>query len=370
MKLFDEKESTKIKYGLSLTSRIFWVILFVLLVVIFVCYINRDKTSSAFSDNASVGAENMVEGNDINTVIDNTPYDGLLGMDKNTAGDLTDISISNDETLNKDEPTATPTSDEQTANTDKDMSNYFSIMLPSGDLESVKINPYITKNTYESEKFTVNNKGRASYDSKKMQLGISVSSTQGFIDFIKVKKDGIDYAMLSAGCRGYGTGQIVLDSYLADNLYNAKNAGISTGIYFSSQAISNEEAIEEANLVLSLISMYTVDYPIVFRMDDIINDTSRSKDLSKMDRTSIAKSFLDTIKNAGYDTALYGSPYFLIKKVELSQFNGYDIWIASDITNPYFPYQFDMWEYTRSVNVDGVAGNVPMSISMLDYKIK
>ena len=87
--------------------------------------------------------------------------------------------------------------------------------------------------------------------------GIDVSKHQGNIDWTKVAADGVEFAFIRVGLRGYGTeGKLVEDEYFEQNIKGALQAGIKVGVYFYSQAITDAELLEEANLVLEKVKPY------------------------------------------------------------------------------------------------------------------
>ena len=87
--------------------------------------------------------------------------------------------------------------------------------------------------------------------------GIDVSQWNGSIDWKKVKEDGIDYVIIRIGGRGYGSnGRLYFDDYLKDYMKGAKDAGLMIGGYFFSQAITEAEALEEANYTHSILQSY------------------------------------------------------------------------------------------------------------------
>ena len=176
--------------------------------------------------------------------------------------------------------------------------------------------------------------------------------------------------MLRVGARGYGSGQIALDDYFADNMKRAGDAGLQIGVYFSSQAITEEEAVEEANMVLENIKDYKITYPVAFDMSFVDNDTARIETVSRADKTRIAKAFLDTIAAAGYKTILYGDKEWLIKEIDLSKLSAYDVWLSQMEDVPDYPYRFTMWQYADDVTIDGIAGYANMNISFIDYSEK
>lgn len=246
------------------------------------------------------------------------------------------------------------------------------IINEKGEEEWILISPYLPKHSYDFANL-VSQSGIMKYytDGKQTSyVGVDLSKNQDYVDFGKVKKSGIDFAMLRLGSRGYGTGQISLDDYFMDNARRAEEAGVKVGAYFFSQAISEEEAVEEAKFVLEQIVDLSIDYPIAFDMEKIANDTSRIDDLGKSEKTKIAKAFLETITAAGYKVVLMGTKEWLIKEIDYSKLTAYDIWLVQEEDIPDYPYRFTMWQYSRKAVVDGISGYVNLNISFIDYAEK
>lgn len=246
------------------------------------------------------------------------------------------------------------------------------IINDSGKEEWVLISPQLDKNTYDFSNL-VSHSGLMRYykDGKEVSfLGVDISKYQDHVDFNKLKKAGIDFCMIRVGARGYGTGQLILDENFQDNIKRATDAGLEVGVYFFSQAITEEEAIEEANMVLEYIKDYEVSYPVAFDMEYIENDTARVEQLSKKEKTQIAVTFMDAIETAGYTPILYGKKEWLIKKLDLTKLEDYDIWLSQYEDIPDYPYEFSMWQYTNQGTVDGISGKVDLNISFIDYSEK
>ncbi len=241
-----------------------------------------------------------------------------------------------------------------------------------GEEEWVLISPYLPKHEYDFTKLVCQSNIMKYYEDGKQvsYLGADISKYQDYVDFVKLKKAGADFVMLRAGARGYGTGQLVLDDYFNDNMKRATDAGLQVGVYFSSQAVSVDEAIEEANMVLANLAEQRITYPVAFDMGFVDNDTARIEVLSKSEKTEIAKAFLDTIAAAGYKTMLYGDKEWLIKEIDMSKLTAYDVWLSQMADVPDYPYKFAMWQYTTEGTIDGVAGYVGLNISFIDYSEK
>lgn len=151
------------------------------------------------------------------------------------------------------------------------------------------------KHNYREENFVVNSKKEIEYyDDGKMisHKGIDVSKYQGKIDWKKVHDDGVEFAIIRLGVRGYESGKVVLDDYFDDNIKGANEAGILTGVYFFTQAISVEEAEEEAEFVIEHLSEYDVTCPIVFDVEKIEGSKGRMNKLTQEERTDVTLSLI------------------------------------------------------------------------------
>jgi len=246
------------------------------------------------------------------------------------------------------------------------------ITYADGSEEWVLISPYLTKNTYDFTNLVSQSNIMKYYENgKKVSfLGVDVSKYQDYVDFGSLKSEGVDYVMIRVGARGYSTGQITLDENFDDNMIRAKEAGLEVGVYFYSQAVSEEEAIEEANFVREHIAAYEIDYPVAFLMEKVSNDKARTDGLSKNDKTLITRAFLNTIKEAGYMPMVYGNKEWLIKEVDLSKLSEYDIWLSQSGDLPDYPYRFSMWQYTNTGDINGISGYANLSINFIDYSAK
>lgn len=263
--------------------------------------------------------------------------------------------------------------DEETEKKDPmDDGRHTLIEYSDGTTEWVVISPYLTKNTYDFSKL-VSNDEQLKYTENGKQvsfLGVDISKYQGEVDFYQLKDAGVDYVMLRVGARGYGSGKIIMDEYFANNMQKATEAGLDIGVYFYSQAVTQEEAIEEANVVLQSINGYTLQYPIAFDMEYVENDTARVEALTRADKTAITKVFLDTVQAAGYRGMIYGNKEWLIKRIDLTKLTEYDVWLSQEKDIPDYPYKFAMWQYTTSAKIEGIEGYADLNVCFIDYSAK
>lgn len=195
--------------------------------------------------------------------------------------------------------------------------------------------------------------------------GIDISEHNKEIDFSKVKADGIDFVYLRLGWRGYTEGGLNQDKMFETYYRQAKEAGLKIGVYFFSQAINVKEARDEADFVLKRISGKELDLPIAYDYEDAGEDDGRIKDLDIKEITDNAISFLERIRNKGYDAILYTNLHWLNERYDLSRITRYRIWLAQYYDLPTYPYEFEMWQYSENGAVSGISKETDLNIMFI-----
>ena len=202
--------------------------------------------------------------------------------------------------------------------------------------------------------------------------GVDVSKWQGKIDWARVKRSGIDFAIIRIGFRGEN-GIIYKDDCADYNIQQADKAGLLVGVYFFSTAKTAAEAEEEAKWTASAIAGYPISYPVVYDCEGFLSENSRMYGLSKEQRSDNALAFLNYIKSAGYEGMFYaakseleGSLYWDTARLE----NAFEIWVARYPATPYpttptpdYGGKYAMWQYTNKGTVSGITGNADISVS-------
>lgn len=246
------------------------------------------------------------------------------------------------------------------------------VVRPDGTQQWIMINSYLDKNTYKEEGFVYEEPVLKYFENgdKASWLGVDISKENGEPDFSKLKKAGVDFVMIRIGYRGYESGNISPDEEYFDNIQKANEAGLSVGVYFESQAITTEEALEEAEFVITNLIEMKVTYPVVFDLGLVANDTSRIDNLPKSQLTEITNTFCNRIREAGYKPMVYGNKYWLLRKIDLTMLGDYDIWLSQNGQTPDYPYEFAMWQYSSTGKMSGVSGDLNMNISFVDYTQK
>ena len=205
-------------------------------------------------------------------------------------------------------------------------------------------------------------------------FGADFSKHQGTIDWASVKQSGVEFVILRAAVRGYGSsGNLMTDSQIAANIEGALSQNIDVGIYVFSQAVTTEEAVEEAERALDIIKGYDIKLPIYFDSEysGAPNRTGRADGLTKAERTSLAIAFCETVRNAGYKPGVYASKSFFYNNLGYAAFQsrGYEIWLAhyiSSVTD--FKYPYNIWQYTSKGSIGGVQSEyADLDIAYYDY---
>lgn len=191
------------------------------------------------------------------------------------------------------------------------------------------------------------------------RIGIDVSAWQNEVDWKLVQASGMEFAMIRLAWRGSTEGGIRADDYAAANYRGAKDAGLEVGGYVFSQAVTPEEAVEEAQFVIEMMQEWKMDLPIVF---DWEQTWDRTANVSARTLTDCALAFCQTMEEAGYDAMIYFNPHMAYNNIYLEELDEYGFWLAMYDAPMTFPYQIDMWQYTQNGSVLGVEGSVDLNI--------
>lgn len=236
----------------------------------------------------------------------------------------------------------------------------------------VEVDKSLARNTLQQEAFFKTPSGRAVYSEGTCMQGIDVSVFQEDIDWSAVARDGVAFAFIRAGYRGYANGTIVQDELFEKNLQGASENGLKTGVYFFSQAMNEEEAREEAEFVLSALRGQKLDMPVVFDWEAVEQnfdeaDTShapiRTAGMDGKTVTDCALAFCEEIQAAGYEPMVYlnnDTGYFLY---DISRLQGIKLWYAAYRSHwADFYYQIDAWQYTEQGKIKGIDGMVDLDL--------
>ena len=222
----------------------------------------------------------------------------------------------------------------------------------------------VPANELTEESFSSND-GRIEYTGTDYDVlrGVDVSEHQLDIDWKQVAASGVDYAYIRVGWRGYTEGGLFEDAYFERNIQGALDAGLHVGVYMFSQAVTVQEAIEEADFVLERIGKYNVTLPVVFDWEKIEAAEARSHGLTMELRTDCARAFCEMVKSAGYVPCVYFNRNLGYYGYDLTRLTDYEFWFSLPESGfPNFYYACDMWQYSFTETVPGIAEPTDMNL--------
>lgn len=214
-------------------------------------------------------------------------------------------------------------------------------------------------NSYDTAAFRTEENGRITYSGTDttVRFGIDVSEHQGVIDWAAVAADGVEFAMIRCGWRGYGsTAGLNEDKYFRANIEGALAAGLDVGVYFFSQALTEAEAREEAAYTLELIAGYDLTFPVVFDWEQVAVRGSRTLSPDWAAVTDCTEVFCDAVAAAGYTPMTYFNMSMAYLRLDLSRLQKYHGWLAWYHEVPEYRYEYRMWQYGALTTVAGVKG--------------
>lgn len=291
---------------------------------------------------------------ELNTILDNARKEGAEAEKQEYLTTLKELMLSGEGTVS--------------------MLRYFFpdqiVFVADGSYHFMEIDEQLEPRTYLTENLVIGENQVYEYyeDGQKVsRKGIDVSSFQGVIDWESVAQDGVEFAIIRMGIRGYGTGKLVVDEQFEANIEGALAAGLDVGVYFFSAAVSEEEAIEEADFLIEAMAPYGIQCTVVLDIEDVNSDSARTNGLTKEQWTDHAIAFCERVKAAGYTPMIYGNLQSFMLMLDLTRLEEYDKWFAAYIPYFYYPYDFEVWQYSDSGTVSGISESVDLNISFYDW---
>lgn len=192
--------------------------------------------------------------------------------------------------------------------------------------------------------------------------GIDVSQHQANINWDKVKSSGIGFAILRLGWIGNKDNHTV-DTTFERNYNEAKRVGIPVGVYVYNYCKSIENAKKGANWVVSKLKGKSLDLPVYLDQED-----ASIKGLGKAVLTNMCIEFNTIIEKAGYWAGVYANKDWFTNYLNKDTLGAkYTLWVAQyansctlNVANK------DIWQYSNSGAVNGIAGRVDMNIMYRD----
>ena len=196
--------------------------------------------------------------------------------------------------------------------------------------------------------------------------GIDVSEHQGRIDWNAVKASGIDFAILRVGFGAPSWGGRV-DYQFNRNISECERLGIPYGVYIYSYAFDNQQAADEASMVIDCLSGHNPRLPVYYDLEDrtIIADGRQSGIASR------AQTFCNKISSAGYKPGIYANLNWFnnILTDPVFKSGSWDHWIAQYNSQCHYTGSYSFWQYTSRGKVSGISGNIDMNYAYVDVSL-
>lgn len=196
--------------------------------------------------------------------------------------------------------------------------------------------------------------------------GIDVSEHQGRIDWNAVKASGIDFAILRVGFGAPSWGGRV-DYQFNRNISECERLGIPYGVYIYSYAFDNQQAADEASMVINCLSGHNPRLPVYYDLEDnsIIANGRQTGIASR------AQVFCNRISAAGYEPGIYANLNWFNNILTDSVFksSSWDHWIAQYNSKCDYIGNYSIWQYKSNGKVPGINGNVDMNYAYVDVSL-
>ncbi len=205
------------------------------------------------------------------------------------------------------------------------------------------------------------------YNSSAQSLAIDVSHWQGKIDWTKVKKDGIQAAIVRTSYSAKTvTSKAVDDRQWENNIKGCKANGIPYGVYIYSLATTPAQVEKEAQHVLDMMKDVSANpkYPVFLDLED-----AKQNKLSQAQLKNIYDAWAKKIKAGGYTPGVYASKSWWNNQLAtLVIQSGYTRWVAQ------WPYTYtsttrcsftkakvNIWQFSDNGRVNGISGAVDLN---------
>lgn len=191
-------------------------------------------------------------------------------------------------------------------------------------------------------------------------LGVDVSKYQGSIDWAKVKKDGIRFAILRVGSSD--NNGVYIDPYFEENYLGCIANGIAVGAYIFTYADTESEQNEEILKFLPALTGKTFKYPVFVDVEYSGLATLGASQLS-----SLIKRYMDILDQKGFTPGWYSYTNFINSYIDKDMLKDYPLWVADYRSALGYSGPYDIWQYTSSGTVSGINGNVDMNRDYRGY---
>lgn len=218
-------------------------------------------------------------------------------------------------------------------------------------------------------KYLYNSNGKCISDT-----GIDVSRWEEDIDWEKVAGDDIQFAIIRVG---HGHGDNWEDIFADANMEGCEKNGIPYGVYYYSEATTEEEAVLEANNLISRLKGRNPEIGVFVDIEatDAYEEAGINPYTEGEKIVKLADIILNMIGGAGYIPGIYANTdYFDNVLYPASHFYSAIRWVARYYnyndnkvdSNPIPEGDWDIWQYGSTGKVSGINGNVDLDARLTE----
>ena len=193
--------------------------------------------------------------------------------------------------------------------------------------------------------------------------GIDISHWQGDVDWQQVKAAGVEFVILRLGQRGAEQGLLTADTRAQEYYEGARAAGLKIGAYFFSQAVTPEEAVEEAQFARSIMDGWTLDMPLAYDWEQYAQN-GRTNQVTGDMLTQCTLAFCETVAQAGFTPMVYFNKD-QARRIDLLALADYEFWLAMYESEMDYPHRINMWQFSAKGSIPGITGDVDMNLYFL-----
>ena len=181
--------------------------------------------------------------------------------------------------------------------------------------------------------------------------GIDISYWQEEVDW-ETLKENVDYVIVRCG---FGSNQEKHDD---KNWYtNADGCvehGIPWGVYLYSYALSEADAVSEAEHALRLLEGYDPDLPVYLDIEDDSIDPYLEEKITLKQQLRNATIFCNMLEEAGYTVGIYTSKAWWYHYMTQPNWDRWSRWVAQYTSECTLEREYDQWQYTAEGTVPGI----------------
>ncbi len=191
------------------------------------------------------------------------------------------------------------------------------------------------------------------YKNSNTMIGIDVSRWQGNVDWQAVKDAGVEFVIMRIGVQTEPEETLDIDSKFNEYFTKAKEVGLKVSVYVYNTATSKEAGIKTAQFVLNTLNGAKLDLPIAYDWENWSKFMNYNISLHTLKESY--NGFRETIENAGYESMLYSSKYYLEHAwIDLDKDT---IWLAHYTNNTDYKGKYYIWQMGDTGKVPGITDN-------------